>query len=277
MSSQDNLLSLDRISIVYNKKVADAANVANHTLKVLKNSGLQAIVDIAPFPDYNASLVITVGGDGTLLKAARFCAPKGIPVLGINLGRLGFLAQLNPDEIPELPVQLIERQYFIQNRMMLSSFNDILALNDIVIKGDTFSRTSKLFLSINDRVVCDYLADGIIISTPTGSTAYTLSAGGPVIMPDVEAVVIVPICPHTLTARPLVIPASEKISISSCKSCTKLKLSADGQETIDVDFDKPITIEKSSIMAKLVILKKENNGFYSILRKKLQWGVGPER
>ena len=277
MSSQDNLLSLDRISIVYNKKVADAANVANHTLKVLKNSGLQAIVDIAPFPDYNASLVITVGGDGTLLKAARFCAPKGIPVLGINLGRLGFLAQLNPDEIPELPVQLIERQYFIQNRMMLSSFNDILALNDIVIKGDTFSRTSKLFLSINDRVVCDYLADGIIISTPTGSTAYTLSAGGPVIMPEVEAVVIVPICPHTLTARPLVIPASEKISISSCKSCTKLKLSADGQETIDVDFDKPITIEKSSIMAKLVILKKENNGFYSILRKKLQWGVGPER
>ncbi len=277
MSSQDNLLSLDRISIVYNKKVADAADVANHTLKVLKNSGLQAIVDIAPFPDYNASLVITVGGDGTLLKAARFCAPKGIPVLGINLGRLGFLAQLNPDEIPELPVQLIERQYFIQNRMMLSSFNDILALNDIVIKGDTFSRTSKLFLSINDRVVCDYLADGIIISTPTGSTAYTLSAGGPVIMPDVEAVVIVPICPHTLTARPLVIPASEKISISSCKSCTKLKLSADGQETIDVDFDKPITIEKSSIMAKLVILKKENNGFYSILRKKLQWGVGPER
>ena len=277
MSSQDNLLSLDRISIVYNKKVADAADVANHTLKVLKNSGLQAIVDIAPFPDYNASLVITVGGDGTLLKAARFCAPKGIPVLGINLGRLGFLAQLNPDEIPELPVQLIERQYFIQNRMMLSSFNDILALNDIVIKGDTFSRTSKLFLSINDRVVCDYLADGIIISTPTGSTAYTLSAGGPVIMPDVEAVVIVPICPHTLTARPLVIPASEKISISSCKSCTKLKLSADGQETIDVDFNKPITIEKSSIMAKLVILKKENNGFYSILRKKLQWGVGPER
>ena len=277
MSSQDNLLSLDRISIVYNKKVADAADVANHTLKVLKNSGLQAIVDIAPFPDYNASLVITVGGDGTLLKAARFCAPKGIPVLGINLGRLGFLAQLNPDEIPELPVQLIERQYFIQNRMMLSSFNDILALNDIVIKGDTFSRTSKLFLSINDRVVCDYLADGIIISTPTGSTAYTLSAGGPVIMPDVEAVVIVPICPHTLTARPLVIPASEKISISSCKSCTKLKLSADGQETIDVDFDKPVTIEKSSIMAKLVILKKENNGFYSILRKKLQWGVGPER
>ncbi len=277
MSSQDNLLSLDRISIVYNKKVTDAADVANHTLKVLKNSGLQAIVDIAPFPDYNASLVITVGGDGTLLKAARFCAPKGIPVLGINLGRLGFLAQLNPDEIPELPVQLIERQYFIQNRMMLSSFNDILALNDIVIKGDTFSRTSKLFLSINDRVVCDYLADGIIISTPTGSTAYTLSAGGPVIMPDVEAVVIVPICPHTLTARPLVIPASEKISISSCKSCTKLKLSADGQETIDVDFDKPVTIEKSSIMAKLVILKKENNGFYSILRKKLQWGVGPER
>ena len=277
MNSQDNLLSLKNISIIYNEDVSEAAGVAEYTYNVLNSNGLNASINIASNPDSKASLVITVGGDGTLLKAARFCAPKGIPVLGINLGRLGFLAQLNPDEIDELPKQLIEGQYFIQNRMMLSSFNNVLALNDIVIKGDTFSRTSKLFLSINNKIVCDYLADGIIISTPTGSTAYTLSAGGPVIMPELEAVVIVPICPHTLTARPLVIPASEKISITSCKTCSKLKLSADGQETIDVDSDCPIIIQKSNIMAKLVILKKENNGFYSILRRKLQWGVAPER
>ncbi len=278
MISQDNLLSLDKISIICNEDVRESLKVADYTCKILNNSGLNARINTFSSPDSKTSLVITVGGDGTLLKAARLYAPKGTPVLGINLGRLGFLAQLNPDEIDALPNQLINTRYTVQKRMMLSSFNDkILALNDIVIKGDSFSRTSKLFLSINGRVVCDYLADGIIISTPTGSTAYTLSAGGPVIMPELEAVVIVPICPHTLTARPLVIPASEEISISSCKTCNKLKLSADGQETIDINTDSSVKIQKSSIQAKLVILEKENNGFYSILRKKLQWGVGPER
>ncbi len=221
MNSQDNLLSLNKISIICNEDVQESLKVADYTCKILNNNGLKAGINTFSSLDSQASLVITVGGDGTLLKASRLYAPKGIPVLGINLGRLGFLAQLNPDEIDALPNQLIKGQYTIQKRMMLSSFNDkILALNDIVIKGDSFSRTSKLFLSINGRVVCDYLADGIIISTPTGSTAYTLSAGGPVIMPELEAVVIVPICPHTLTARPLVIPASEKYPFQAAKHVT---------------------------------------------------------
>ena len=223
-------------------------------------------------------LVITIGGDGTLLKAARFYAPKKTPILGINLGRLGFLAQANIDEIEDSIEKLIKGEYRIESRMMLSAFNDnVLALNDIVIKGDSFSRTSKLFLSINDKVVCDYLADGIIISTPTGSTAYTLSAGGPVLVPGLNAIVIVPICAHTLTARPLVIPAEEEIKITSCKTCNKLKMSADGQDTIDISKDDCVVIKKSNIEARLIILEKENNGFYSILREKLQWGVAPER
>ena len=144
-----------------------------------------------------------------------------------------------------------------------------------MIKGDSFSRTSRLYLSINGKPVCDYLADGIIIATPTGSTAYTLSAGGPVIYPGMEAIVIVPICPHTLTARPLVVPSNEKIDISSCESCTGMKLSADGQKTIDIRQNQTVTIEKSRKTAKLVVLKRENNGFYSVLREKLQWGVAP--
>ena len=194
------------------------------------------------------------------------------------MGRLGFLAQVNPDEIVLSVDRLLEGKYRIDDRMMLSAFGgNLLALNDIVIKGDTFSRTSKLFLSINGRVVCDYLADGIIISTPTGSTAYTLSAGGPVLAPDLNAVVIVPICPHTLTSRPLVIPADEEITIASCKTCNKLKLSADGQDTIDINGEDTVVIKKSSIRAKLVILEKENSDFYSVLRRKLQWGVAPER
>lgn len=274
----ENLLSLKNISIVYNEDVAESFKVANYTKNILQTNGLESKINTSGDFDEKASFVITIGGDGTLLKAARYYAPKGVPLFGINLGRLGFLAQANLNEIDFSVKKIIKGEFKIQNRMMLSSFNgSVLALNDIVIKGDSFSRTSKLFLSVNDKVVCDYLADGLIIATPTGSTAYTLSAGGPVIVPGIDALVIVPICPHTLTARPLVIPAGEKITITSCKTCNKLKMSADGQNSIDIGADDSIVIKKSDVEAKLVILEKENNEFYTILREKLQWGVAPER
>ena len=278
MESIDKELSFNNISVIYNKDVEESLKVAKYTAGVLKTRGLNANEIKSDCFDEHADFAITVGGDGTLLKASRYYAPKNVPILGINLGRLGFLAQVNPDEIVLSVDRLLEGKYRIDDRMMLSAFGgNLLALNDIVIKGDTFSRTSKLFLSINGRVVCDYLADGIIISTPTGSTAYTLSAGGPVLAPDLNAVVIVPICPHTLTSRPLVIPADEEITIASCKTCNKLKLSADGQDTIDINGEDTVVIKKSSIRAKLVILEKENSDFYSVLRRKLQWGVAPER
>ena len=271
-------LSFKNISVVYNEDVAESLQVAKHTKSVLEARGLVAKITPSSSYDPVASLVITIGGDGTLLKASRFYAPKNVPILGINLGRLGFLAQANTDEIEASVLKLINNEYRIESRMMLSAYNDrVLALNDIVIKGDTFSRTSKLFLYINGKVVCDYLADGIIISTPTGSTAYTLSAGGPVLVPGLDAMVIVPICAHTLTARPLVIPASEEIKITSCNTCSRLKMSADGQDTIDISADDCVVIKKSKTEAKLVILEKENNGFYAVLREKLQWGVAPER
>ena len=271
-------LSFKNISIVYNEDVKESEVLAKQTKSILSSHGLDSVVTASSDYDPQASLIITIGGDGTLLKAARFYAPKNVPILGINLGRLGFLAQANTDEIEDSINKLINQEYRFEKRMMLSAYSDkVLALNDIVIKGDTFSRTSKLFLYINGKVVCDYLADGIIISTPTGSTAYTLSAGGPVLVPGLDAIVIVPICAHTLTARPLVIPADEEIKITSCNTCNKLKMSADGQDTIDISADDCVVIKKSSIEAKLVILKKENNGFYSILREKLQWGVAPER
>lgn len=275
----DDLLSLNNISIIYNDDVQGAFDVAVYTKSIFEKNGLCPVIVKSFEPNKDTTFAISIGGDGTLLKAARFYAPLNVPVFGINMGRLGFLAQANIDEIECAVEMLLKGQYKIQKRMMIESLNGggMLALNDIVIKGDSFSRTSKLFLSVNGSVVCDYLADGIIVSTPTGSTAYTLSAGGPVVSPDLEALVIVPICPHTLTSRPLVIPAEEKITITSCNSCSMLKMSADGQQTVDVAADKKIQIQKSGIMAKLVILEKENNGFYSILREKLQWGVAPER
>jgi len=272
----EHLLSLKKVLIVYNQDVDSSFDIANQVAFAFASYSIA--VNICPSVSLtsDADLVITIGGDGTLLKAARYYAPLNVPLLGINLGRLGFLAQANIDEIDYIVKKIVDGEYKIQNRMMLSTFDEkVIALNDFVIKGDSFSRTAKLFLSINDKVVCEYLADGIIVATPTGSTAYTLSAGGPVIVPELDAMVIVPICPHTLTARPLVVPAHEKIKIFSCDNCDKMRISADGQSTFEIQNGEYVQIQKSLISAKLIILERADNEFYSILRKKLQWGVSP--
>lgn len=153
--------------------------------------------------------------------------------------------------------------------MMLKSQNNV-ALNDFVIKGEVSSRTSRFALQINDKFVCEYLADGIIISTPTGSTAYGMAAGGPVLSPDVDAIVIVPICPHTFSARPIVVSGNDKIKILSCPNQNYI-VSADGQDVFK--FSSDLIIEKSNNCAKLALLN--GNDFYSVLRNKLHWGLSP--
>ena len=153
---------------------------------------------------------------------------------------------------------------------MLESEFDI-ALNDFVIKGSEHARTTKFFLNINERPICEYVADGLIISTPTGSTAYCLSAGGPIIAPSVPAFVIVPICPHTLTARPLVIPDNEKISITIAENDAPLMLASDGYD-LGILADS-IDIEKSQKKVLLAFLK--DNRFYNVLSEKLLWGISP--
>ena len=160
--------------------------------------------------------------------------------------------------------------------MLEASVSDkkMYALNDIVIKGCTFARTSRFNIYINDKFVCEYLADGVIISTPTGSTAYNLSAGGPILYPTLEAITLVPICPHTISARPLVIPSSEKISVIAQSADLKLHINADGQNVIDCT--EKITIKKASKKAHLMLLTSQNNEFYSILRQKLNWGTAPK-
>jgi NAD+ kinase len=167
------------------------------------------------------------------------------------------------------------KEFRIEERLMLKACcapETLTALNDMVIKGAVFSRTSTLSLYINGSLVSNYLADGLIISTPTGSTAYTLSAGGPVLAPNLDSFVIVPICPHTLSARPLVVPSSEKICIKM-SDCDKFKVTADGQNAVDVNCE--IKIEKFENSAKLILLNKDDGGFYDILREKLLWGVKP--
>lgn len=263
---------MKRIAIVYNNFVKNSYELALKMQKLLKEHSFEAeTIKVEELKNQNFEFVFAIGGDGTLLKVAKFYSKFSLPVLGVNLGRLGFLAQTKENEIEEAISKILSNKINIEDRLMLQS-NDFLALNDFVIKGATSSRTSKFNLSINDKFVCDYIADGLIIATPTGSTAYGLSAGGPVLSPKLNAIVIVPICPHTLTARPLVIPYDEKISISTCQDNTTFSVAADGEDL--GFFTATIDIQKSKTTAKLALLR--NDDFYSILRNKLNWGVSPK-
>lgn len=257
---------------MYNPIVKNSSEVLQSLKELLTSKNLNFEAFTIDSMRCGVDFVFVIGGDGTLLKAARFYSKEFIPVFGINLGRLGFLSQTKENELSESVEKILANRYKIEDRLMLISNDGVLALNDFVIKGASASRTSRFYLSIDGKFVCDYLADGLIVSTPTGSTAYGLSAGGPVLSPSLSAITIIPICPHTLTARPLVIPSEEKITISTCDSCTSFVVVADGQDSYTVNSK--IEIEKSKFSAKLALL--DDNEFYSVLRNKLHWGIAPK-
>lgn len=258
-----------KINVIYNKYIPEYEKA----LEIIKQTLLSKGVDFSVFElekmEKYGDITFVIGGDGTLLRAARFYSNFEIPVLGINIGRLGFLAQAGVNDFEKILDAILNKKYIVEDREMLIS-GEYLALNDFVIKGCTPSRTSKFFLEINGKVVCNYIADGLIIATPTGSTAYGLSAGGPVLHPKSDAIVIVPICPHTLNARPLVVPSTEVITVKSADRL--LSVAIDGYDsTKSVDA---ISISVSQQKAKLAFV--EDNNFYSVLRDKLHWGISPE-
>ncbi len=263
-------MKLKKVAVVYNQQISHSIEIKNKLKSLLdKYKIISDVFDIDSL-QCGYDFVFVIGGDGTILKTSRYYAKYSIPIFGVNLGRLGFLSQSSADNIEFALKKILSGEYKTEDRIMLQ-YDGITALNDFVIKGSFTGRTSKFSLKINNKKVCDYLADGIIISTPTGSTAYGLSAGGPVIVPSLDAFVIVPICPHTLTARPLVVPDSELITICTGKSKDKYFLSADGQEFSE--FHSEINIHKSQYTVKLALL--DGTEFYSVLRDKLHWGTSP--
>lgn len=212
--------------------------------------------------------ICSIGGDGTMLKTLRYYSKTGTPVMGVNIGRLGFLSLISPEQVKDLGDIIKNKEYSVKDRIMLKT-SDKTALNDIVIKGHSTVRSSKFNLYINGTLMSEYIADGIIVATPTGSTAYGLSAGGPILYPGLEGIVIVPICAHTMTARPLVIPIDEKLTIKSTDEL--LDVSCDGQENI-IGVNE-VNIELSEYKAKLALPKDVD--FYSVLKNKLYWGMSP--
>jgi len=257
-----------KIGIITNHNVTNTKNVLLKLTKELEKKSLEYAIENIDNLKNNYDFICVIGGDGTILKAARYYANYDIPIIGINLGRLGFLSQIGTNDIEQLVDRIKNNSYEVQERIMLTS-GKYTALNDFVIKGSSSNRTSQFSLKINDKFVCDYVADGIIISTPTGSTAYGLSAGGPILSPEIDCIVIVPICPHTLTARPLVIPSDEKITVSSIDE--PLTFAIDGQEKGEIISECNINVATKK--AKLAFIWDDD--FYTILRNKLHWGISP--
>ena len=259
-----------KYAICFNHKIQNSIDVKNSLLQIIHSQGMEVeALEIDNLRD-GFDFAFVIGGDGTILRAARFFAQYGIPIFGVNLGRLGFLSQSSKEHLEDVVEKIIGEKFHIEERLMLQS-SENLALNDFVIKGNSLVRATKLVLKINGKEICDYLADGLIISTPTGSTAYGLSAGGPVIAPGLGVIEVVPICPHTMTARPLVISADSVISISVEDRESGFVLSADGQNCFEVYSE--IDIRKAPYKAKLALL--DDFDFYSILRDKLHWGTSP--
>ncbi len=258
-----------RYAICYNHSMQNSENVMLELSHILEANAVKAEVQDIDRLNSGYDFVFVIGGDGTILKAARFYSQFDTPIFGINLGRLGFLSQASRDDLKEAVTKIFNGDFKVEKRIMLTA-NGYVALNDFVIKGAETSRTSRFALQINDKFVCEYLADGIIVTTPTGSTAYGMAAGGPVLAPDIDVIAIVPICPHTFSARPIVVSADDKIKILSCPN-NEYNVSADGQEVFS--FSEDLVISKSKDFANLTLLK--DNDFYSVLRNKLHWGISP--
>lgn len=223
-------------------------------------------------------LLIVLGGDGTMLSAARLVAEKEIPLLGINLGGLGFITEINLSEMYDLLDDLLNERCIVEERMMIDAsvfrsgkmLTHHTVLNDVVITKGALARIIDLKTTINRLYVSTFKADGLIIATPTGSTAYNLSAGGPILHPSMESFVITPICPHTLTNRPIVISCDSEISVSLESESEDVFLTLDGQVGLAIRRDDRVVIRKSPYRTKLLIPCERD--YFQILREKLQWG-----
>ncbi len=230
-----------------------------------------------PIDDIYASsdLIVGIGGDGVMLETARRATPAGIPILGINMGRVGYMTELEMNEL-ELLGEIFNGNCHLDERAMIrveiksnkgSSRFTAYALNEAVIANGTTARIIDLELSDNGRLVSEYRADGLVIATPTGSTAYSLSAGGPIIDPKLSCFCVTPICPHSLIARPLIFPDSAVLEVKNiCVRERVLHLTVDGRATFDLFYGDTAVITKSALKAKLLRIKNED--FYSKIRMK---------
>lgn len=226
----------------------------------------------------NADLIVSLGGDGTLLNIAPLVERPDVPILGVNLGGLGFITEVAVDELEAVLTKTLDGDYEVENRMTLEirvttrrrSRHKFRVLNDAVIAKGARSRIIDLETYVGDDYLCTYRADGLIISTPTGSTAYALATGGPILEPTLGAIVLAPICPHMLTHRPIVVPSNAPIRVSLRSFSDTVILSPDGQKGLRLHNGDEVEARDYGMPVSLV--KLPSRSYYEILRGKLKWG-----
>jgi len=269
---------IERVVLVAKAGARENLRIATELGDWLTKKGVSVVFDTKGELPADADLAIVAGGDGTLLSVARNAVPLGIPILGINLGSLGFLTELQPDEALGALQAVLDGKYRIEERQALRVRHlrqrkiqqEYALLNDAVIGKSALARMITIELCIDRKRVATYTADGLIISTPTGSTAYNLSAGGPILDPSMRAFVITPICPHTMTYRPLVVPAAVLIEASLLSTGEAVYLTLDGQIGIPLEIDDSLAVDMHPSPVRLVRI--DDRSFFEVLRRKLRWG-----
>ncbi|MDA8139117.1 MAG: NAD(+)/NADH kinase [Desulfobacteraceae bacterium] len=229
-------------------------------------------------PPKDLAFVVVLGGDGTFLSAVRWLGDHQVPLLGIKFGELGFLAEAGEEQINSAVEMVLNNQYSTRPRMRLEvevwqDQNRVAGetvLNDVVINKGALARLALIKTFVNDRYLTDYRADGLIVATPTGSTAYSLSAGGPIMHPHVPGILITPICPFTLTNRPMIVPDTAQIKIQLTEKSADIMLTFDGQVGLPIDEHHVITVRKAASPVQLITLP--GRSFFDVLRTKLKWG-----
>ncbi len=276
-----------RVGIVARSASRDAIRTAAELADWLRRRDLEVAIDevslraldlagVQPFDaggDYD--LVVVLGGDGTLLSVGRSVA---VPLLGVNLGRLGFLTELSRADLYPSLVKILAGDYKVEERSLFDvtlrrssgATSRYRAFNDAVIAKSALAKIIELELKIGGRLVSRYRSDGLIISTPSGATAYNLSAGGPILFPGLPVAALTPLCPHTLSMRPIVVPDSELIEVTLETAGEEVFLTVDGQEGSSVGYRDTVQLMRSESTAKLV--RMNHRTFYDSLREKLKWG-----
>jgi NAD+ kinase len=223
-------------------------------------------------------MIIVLGGDGTLLSVARLVRDYEIPILGVNLGGLGFLTEIPLEELYRVLERVVQGDFITDERVVLSAavirrgerMTEFTVLNDAVVNKGALARIIDLETTINGEYLTTFKSDGLIISTPTGSTAYNLSAGGPIVYPSLHCIIITPICPHTLTNRPIMIPDDVEIRATLKTKQQEVILTLDGQQGFILEFEDVVEVRKAE--GRILLIKSPYRHYFELLREKLKWG-----
>lgn len=278
-----------KAALVINTEKPLALDAARQIVAWLEDRGFQPLLEQTAAPHMNrpdlaspggagwqeAEILLVLGGDGTLIRAAQKVAPLQIPILGINTGHLGFLTELESTEIFDHLERVMAGDYLIEERMLLTArvmrqdqqVLEVTSLNDAVISKGHRARLVGLEVMVGNTQVGRYRADGVIVATPTGSTAYSLSAGGPIVGPTLDVLLVTPICPHTMNSRAMVVAGSEPVIVTVLDSPGEVGLSADGSDPFPLERDDQVHVFRSPYSARLV--RRHSYSFYDVLRQKL--------